>query len=339
MKLSKKQPASFRNNRRQGHTCPYVCQLRTQKRRRGNHRLLILVLAVMIFLGMSTYIVAFSDAFEIKTVNVTGETRVNPESLQNEIKEVMQRQQGLLAGDNYFALNEKQIIEKILGAFPQIAEAKINRKFPGGLEVQVREKESKLLWCRANCFWVSADGEAYLPQGEEETIEGRLKVQETEKGDEVFNFSQTKSTTKATEAMAPTRLNTAASSAQKETAPAPKTKSGALNQGKNIPNGTRTIALRKKVADGAFVQAVLDIAEKIGNNRRLQVERFETANPANRELVLVSQEGTRVYFDTTKDLDIQIGNLNYLLQQQLKPEEISHLSYIYLKNTDRVFYK
>lgn len=356
MKIFKKQSTPLRGVRGNSRTCPYACQIRGSKVKRNRYKLWGAALGVALILGASTYVVAFSDAFEIKSVKVAGEMSVNRESLQNEIEQVMQTPQGFLAGNNYFALNEKQITEKVLGAFPQIAEAKINKKFPAQLEVMVKEKESKVVWCRANCFLVSASGEAYMPVDNQNTR--YIKIQEMEESDTTFNGSkdQVVSAENGLHREESTNATPARGSVQKEEerneipAMATRKPPGSLTDktqtlaisASNAPvsnNSSRTIALKEQVTDAGFIQAILDISEKLSNNKKLQVEHFETSGTESRELILFSPKGTKVYFDTTKNLDIQMDNLNYLLQKELKPEEINGLRYIYLKNLDRIFYK
>jgi len=117
----------------------------------------IAVLALF-FVGSACYFVFFSGFFQIKEVKISGINKVSLEEILS-----------FFPKENIFLANMAGIESDILKRFPEIAELKINRNFPDALEVEVKERQAVLVWCKEECFLIDKTGLAFEKASLEET--------------------------------------------------------------------------------------------------------------------------------------------------------------------------
>ena len=96
------------------------------------------VIALIIFMiGVLMTICLKASFFNIKNINITNNKIVSEDELKNSIE--------LKDGSNIFYFNNKLLIDSIKKN-PYIKEAKISRKLPSTLVINVEEKRSFFLW-------------------------------------------------------------------------------------------------------------------------------------------------------------------------------------------------
>lgn len=116
---------------------------------------------LLVFTGEVFYIIFFFSYFQIKEVNISGlPASATLEALQaGNIK---------VETGSIFLIDSKKIIENILNNFPQIAEVKINRKFPDRLNLTITERVAVANFClpavalakvgEDECFLIDKEG-------------------------------------------------------------------------------------------------------------------------------------------------------------------------------------
>lgn len=103
---------------------------------------------LLIFAGEVFYVVFFFSYFQIKEIKISGNQKVETGAVTN-----------LVRARSIFLVNSKKITDDILSSFPQIAEVKIDRKFPDRLNLTMREREAVANFCdNDRCFLIDKEG-------------------------------------------------------------------------------------------------------------------------------------------------------------------------------------
>lgn len=125
-------------------------RLRAEKRRKHRRHVLV-VFYVFLFLAVLGTAVALSLTvlFRITAVEVTGSSRYS----QQQIVEAS----GIQTGDNLFLTKTGEASQKICRALPYLGTAKVTRKFPTGIRIEVAEE---------SVWGAVLDGSRYLILGE-----------------------------------------------------------------------------------------------------------------------------------------------------------------------------
>lgn len=133
---------------------------------------------VFIFLGFGflIYFLVFSQTFQVKEIRVFGNEKVSRENLQ-ELIEAKAKRTFFLQTKSIFLVDLRGIEETILAEFPLIAEAKLKRKFPNILSLEIRERKPLATFCQDSkeCFKIDKEGVAFL-EAKEEQKEGCLLI-------------------------------------------------------------------------------------------------------------------------------------------------------------------
>lgn len=294
-----------------------------KKSKNSNGKIAITIFLLLFSIGIF-YVLAFSNFFKIKNIEISGAKKLDQETVRNFVAEEIKRSDRYyLPSENFFILDREEIDKKILEQFPQIKTVTTHKKFPSGLTVQIEEKESALIWCRKKCFFVNPQGFAFMEANEEELVKANqsfIKIVEEEGAtDEIDEKSHIAKNTK--------EITT--------------TNDGGMVMGERQEplQSLVEIEINDRVSDDNFIKSAIDINEKMSYNSRLKVKFYKTGGTKTRELIAFTDKNTRIYFDTTRDLDTQIKNLGYFLSNELEQSQIDTLQYIYLKNQDRIFYK
>jgi hypothetical protein len=294
-----------------------------KKSKNSNGKIAITILLLLLSMGIF-YIMAFSNFFKIKNIEISGAKKIDQETVRNFLaEEIKKENKYYIPGENYFILDQKKIDQRILEEFPQVKSIKTHKGFPSSLAVQIEEKESALIWCREKCFFVNPQGFVFMEANEEELVKEKqsfIKIVE-EEGTEDETDKQS-------------------SVAENEKETKKTTVDGTvMGEQKEAMQSLVEVEINDRVSDDNFIKSAIDINEKMSYNSKLKVKFYKTGGTKTRELIAFTDKNTRIYFDTTKDLDTQIKNLNYFLNNELEQGQIDTLQYIYLKNQDRIFYK
>jgi len=115
------------------------------------------------FLGVSIYTLFFSPFLEITAINISGNKSIKEELILEKINpQISGKYLNYINKDNLLLIRTGKIKKDILESFKIIRSVETKRKFPSGLEVQIFEREPKLVFCGAGeCFILDENEEAY----------------------------------------------------------------------------------------------------------------------------------------------------------------------------------
>jgi len=123
------------------------------------HRFFWLGLSILIVSGVAVYFAIFSSKFQIKTVNVSGNLKVQKEAIGDLIKGKTRRQLLFFSNQSIFLADSNEIAQDVLEEFPQIEKITIKKVLPDILAIEVRERIAVGSWCRKEeCFLVDKTG-------------------------------------------------------------------------------------------------------------------------------------------------------------------------------------
>jgi cell division protein FtsQ len=131
-------------------------QARERALRRRKHRkhVLIAFYLILFFVVLSAAaILSVTVLFKITDISVSGKTRYSQEQII--------QASGIKIGDNLVLTKTKEDAQKIRAALPYIGSAKITRRFPTGISIEVEE---------AKIMGAAAYGSGYIIVGSDETV-------------------------------------------------------------------------------------------------------------------------------------------------------------------------
>lgn len=296
---------------------------------------ILCLLAIILALASFSYVLFFSDYFKIKEVKVSGVQSISSSEIESAVKNALaESTHNYMHPDNYFSLDDGRINQILSENFREIETIKITKEFPNILNIEVKEKNPALIWCRQNCYLVNEKGVAFLPADEKDASSEQrrfIKIIEEEKIAEeteeekllISNTEHIKTDRKDNESKA--------DFAEMET-------SAAILK-ENVASIPAVIALNEGVSDESFIQFANDIDSLIKANTQLKIMHYKTKGYKTRELIAFTDTNTKLYFNTLGSAKKQSDNLSYFLAESIEKEKVDALQYVYLKNEDRIFYK
>lgn len=102
-----------------------------------------------------------------------------------------------------------------------------------------------------------------------------------------------------------------------------------------VLHSTKEFSLGGAVADEAVMAMIEKVALMLNEQFQVVVTQVALADP----LVMTTQEGWLVYFDSKADHEMQLTKLQALLSEEISPTDRQNLHYIYLQYKDRAYYK
>lgn len=114
---------------------------------------------ILLVLGACFYFLLFSSFFQIKEINVSGNKKVPSENIKELVSEESNKKIFFLDSRNIFLINLKETSRKLLEKFPKIDQVNLKRKFPATIEVEIKERVAKGIWCQTEtCFRLDKKG-------------------------------------------------------------------------------------------------------------------------------------------------------------------------------------
>jgi len=284
--------------------------------------------------------VLLSGALRINKITIIGTENIAAGKLEELVKgEMAIKKYGFLPGDSFLFQDKEALKKKIKENFTEVESANISLVFPDEIILDIKEKNTALIWCRDACYFVNEKGVAFFIADEgrmikeqkrfvkiieeadiaEETEEERKAIMEEAGGGEAESADAKEDGIKNAEDGSGAEDIEAENSEESPVLP--------------------PITLNEKVADENFIGFAVKVGELLENNTKIKLKYFKTKGYRTREIIGFTSQNTRLYFDTTKSAEKQVKNMNYLLKEVIGEEKIDTLQYIYLKNEDRVFYK
>ena len=137
-----------------------------RRRRRGGLGRLLRPLSVL--LTAVAVVAALTMFFKVSTVEVTGSSRYR----DGEVAAAS----GVELGDNLVLLDKYRIAQRIYTELPYVTEARINRKFPSTLGLEVTETTAVASIQGAGGYWLLSAGEKLLEAVDETGAQDYLRI-------------------------------------------------------------------------------------------------------------------------------------------------------------------
>ena len=137
-----------------------------RRRRRGGLGSLLRPLSVL--LTAVAVVAALTMFFKVSTVEVTGSSRYR----DGEVAAAS----GVELGDNLVLLDKYRIAQRIYTELPYVTEARINRKFPSTLVLEVTETTAVASIQGAGGYWLLSAGEKLLEAVDETGAQDYLRI-------------------------------------------------------------------------------------------------------------------------------------------------------------------
>ncbi len=307
------------------------------KKRKPISRRAVLVSCVFLMISVIIYAALFSQAVRIKKITVTGAENIIVGDLESLARnEMAGKKYDLIPGDNYFFQDADSLETKIEEAFAEIEGVNVSMRFPDEIVLELREKNTALIWCRNMCYFVNDKGVAFLLADEGGLIKEQKHFIKIIEEADIAEESEEERQEILEEAEGGDGNSTEVEPAAKGADMSVADIEAELQEGMSV---LPAIIVNEKVADESFIRFAMEIGDLVGRNSKIRLKYFKTKGYKTRELIGFTDQNTRLYFDTTKSAEKQAKNLDYLLSNAIEKENIDALRYIYLKNEDRVFYK
>lgn len=118
----------------------------------------IFILVVIFFLG-SAYLVSFASFFNVKEIEILGNKKVSADEIKQLVNEKIIRNFWKLSSKSIFLANLGKAKDDLLKEFPQIENISFQKKLPGSLIVEAKERTAVAIFCPdTNCFLVDKGG-------------------------------------------------------------------------------------------------------------------------------------------------------------------------------------
>ncbi|MDR7870080.1 MAG: FtsQ-type POTRA domain-containing protein [Tissierellaceae bacterium] len=150
----------------------------------NKHRRLKRVLSILLIIAITTILVVFSlnsDVFNIRKINIKGNYNIN--------KEKILHTSSISIGENIFRISTKDA-EECISKLPYVKKVTVKRSLPKGINIEIIERENKLLIKNISMYYV-IDDEGYILNQIDKNIEGLpvvfgLKTDKIDIGDNLF---------------------------------------------------------------------------------------------------------------------------------------------------------
>ena len=146
------------------------------ERKRNFRRRLKKILLAIFFVGLliaAAYGIFFSDFFNVRATEVTGNESVTSEEVIKVAEVAAVRLKPiykLLGSRNILFWTTKEIPEPMEGA-PQVASLKVVRDLgEKSVSIEVTEREKFVVWCEKECFWIDEKGVIFSEAPETEGV-------------------------------------------------------------------------------------------------------------------------------------------------------------------------
>lgn len=298
------------------------------------------ILSLIVFL----YFVIYGENLRVKNISVSGNENISVERLQEAVRNEMSGKLcGFLPGDNYLFVDENKIKSKLAADYTEIENVEVSLKFPNEIILNVKEKQSSLIWCRDACYYVNDQGVAFLAANEGELVKEQKNfikiIEEAQIAEETQEERQSILDKTGDEVTVEDEALGEESEATSDMSSYSSSVDDIEAELKDSLFVLPAISLNEQIADASFIGFALEINRLVNHNAKMKIQYFKTKGYLTRELIGFTDKNTKLYFDTTKSAERQAKNLNYFLDEAIDKEKIDGLQYIYLKNEDRVFYK
>jgi len=154
------------------------------------NRFFWLGILILIIISGIFYLICFSSPFQIKEIKISGNQKIQTQTLQNLIQEQIVNKLLTFSSKSIFLTDFPKIQAKISETFPQIAQINFKREFPDTLTVTIEEKKPTAVFNQEDLyFFLDKEGiifENTLAGGQLIKIKKAVKAKELKLGDMVL---------------------------------------------------------------------------------------------------------------------------------------------------------
>ena len=289
------------------------------------------IISALLISVLVCYILFFSGVFDIKNIYIENNVNLKKDDLIKSVEENLAgRFAGIIPFDNYFISNEKDIRSFLLEKYPMIETLTIEKRSYNEMTVSVKEKESRVIWCRLDdCFYLDNDSIAFANEKEEIKLKNKpLKIYEQSAIEEEAEDKKTENNSE--DLKRDNAISAPGSSQENESSV-----SGQISD----PIIEKPININDKVADADFIRFLNEIDLQIANKTNLHIKYYKTKGVRTREVIAYTDKNIRLYFDSSADPASQTNYLASFLSEGIAKDKITDLKYIYLKSDNKIFYK
>jgi hypothetical protein len=288
------------------------------------------MVSVLFLLLLFSYFFFFSGFFKIKNIVIENNVNLKKGDLIRSTEESISiKLIGVIPSDNFFIADENSIRSFLVDRYPMLEKVEIKKSSYNSLTIDVKEKGSRIIWCRPeNCFYLDGNSVALANAKEELKLKDKpIKIFEQKEIEEEIGDEQPD---KAANAPEKATISTTDPSAENKPDEAKREPETAVETPINIGD---------RVADAKFVQFLDDLDRLIAKKTSLQIKYYKTKGVETREIIAYTDKNTRLYFDSSASPDLQTDYLTSFLNESVDKDKISALKYIYLKSDNKIFYK
>ncbi len=148
---------------------------------------LIFYILLLAFFGVTIFILFFSSYLKITDIKIDGTRELEQVRIMQVLEGPFQGAYlGIFPRDNFLFISSSRIERILKESYKKIRQVRVEKKFPGSLEVIIDERKALLVWCSGeNCFLIDDGGVAYSAAnfGSQEIIENNLiKISDLSRG-------------------------------------------------------------------------------------------------------------------------------------------------------------
>ncbi|MCX6761410.1 MAG: FtsQ-type POTRA domain-containing protein [Candidatus Moranbacteria bacterium] len=120
-------------------------------------------LAVVLFAATVIFALFFADFLSITTIKITGLDKLEEAPIREIINEKLSgKYLGLVKKNNLLIFPGNKLERELVGKFKRIESVDVEKKFPGEVDVTIKERKFTMFLCSAGeCFVLNERGEAY----------------------------------------------------------------------------------------------------------------------------------------------------------------------------------
>lgn len=118
---------------------------------------------LIIFLGLTVYVLVFSRFLKINHLNLGGTKELKYEEVYGRAQSLLEgKYLDILPKNNFLLVSKKRIRGSLLGEFKKIRDAEVQKVFPGTVNIKIAERDALILWCaQGPCYIIDEEGYAY----------------------------------------------------------------------------------------------------------------------------------------------------------------------------------
>jgi len=271
----------------------------------------VFVVLILLFIISLIYLFFYSFLFTIEKINIEGTENIDKKQIEKIAQDQLDKRRFLVFSQkNVFAFNKNELKNKISSEVV-LEELKIDKKLTSTLNIFVKEKPRTLVWVsQSKYYYMEPNGviiEKFLdlPQKEEKIKEIEENIEEEAELVELELPEQDRS----------------------------------AEEGIDLPIiydlSNSDINIGDELISSELVSFILNLVSDLP----VELDRFEVLDSKSGEVVVITKEGWKIYFDSEVALDNQITSLNTVLREKISEEQKAVLEYIDVRLVNRVYFK